>query len=154
LIFWSILLVVAVVLEFVTQQLVSVWFAAGALGALLTAAFGGSVWMQLILFAGISLVLLLCTRPFLKRFMRFPIQATDVKRDVGKLAVVVQEIDAAAGTGRARLGDVQWRAVAKEGGVIPVGTTVRVEKIDGTRLLVSVVSQEETRAQKKEEFVS
>ncbi len=143
LIVWGIILVVSIAAELATQQLVSIWFAAGALGALLTAALDGSVLIQLLVFVGISLLLVIFTRPILRRVLRFPVKDTNAKMDVGKLAVVVQDINPIAGTGRARLNDSEWIAVSTDGSVIPAGTTVRVDDIDGAKLFVTSILQKE-----------
>lgn len=144
LIFWSVLLIAAITAEFGTQQLVTIWFAAGSLGALIAAAAGASLTVQLILFAALSLLLLIFTRPILRKALNFDFKDTNAKLDIGKLAVVIQEIDPEKGTGRARLGDTQWRAVSSGGNIIPVGTTVRVENIDGAKLIVEPVTEKQT----------
>ncbi len=134
----------AVVAELASQQLICIWFAAGSLGALIASAAGGSVTLQLIIFVALSLLLLIFTRPILRKVLSFELKDTNAKQDIGKLAVVIQEIDPSKGTGRARLGDAEWMAVAAPELVIPVGTTVRVEKIDGTKLYVSLLPETET----------
>lgn len=143
-IFWSVMLVAALAAEFATQQLVSIWFAAGSIGALIAAAAGGSVMLQLILFVALSVLLLIFTRPILRKTLRFDFKDTNAKLDIGKLAVVIQDIDAEKGTGRAKLGDVQWMAVSSDGSRIASGTTVRVNAIDGTKLIVEPASEKQT----------
>lgn len=143
-VFWSILLVAAVIAEFGTQQLVSIWFAAGSIVALITAAVGGSEIVQLVVFTAVSLVLLIFTRPILQKFLRFEIRDTNAKADLGKNAVVIQEIDPQKGTGRARLGDVEWRAVSSDSCIIRVGSVVKVLDIDGTRLIVESATEKQT----------
>ncbi|MGN0630273.1 MAG: NfeD family protein, partial [Ruminococcus sp.] len=98
LIFWSVMLVAAIAAEFATQQLVTIWFAAGSLGALIAAAAGASITVQLILFAVLSLLLLIFTRPILRKVLSFDFKDTNAKLDIGKLAVVIQEIDLEKGT--------------------------------------------------------
>lgn len=136
----------AILAELATQQLVSIWFAAGSLGALITAAAGGSATVQLILFVGLSMLLLICTRPILRKVLHFEYKDTNAKMDIGKLAIIVQEVNSEKGTGRARLGDSEWIAVAENGSVIPKGTTVRVDRIDGAKLYVSLLPEKEVQA--------
>ncbi len=141
---WSILLVVSIVAELATQQLVCIWFAAGSLGALITAAANASWTVQLIVFVALSVLLLIFTRPILRKVLGFEFKDTNAKLDIGKTAVVIQEIDSIKGTGRVRLGDSEWIAVAESELVVPVGTTVRVDKIDGAKLFVSLLPEKET----------
>ncbi|MBO5227001.1 MAG: NfeD family protein [Ruminococcus sp.] len=142
-IFWSVLLVVGIAAELATQQLVSIWFAAGSLGALIAASAGASVTIQLVIFAVLSLLLLIFTRPIVRKALSFGIKDTNAKLDIGKLAVVIQEINPEKGTGRVRLGDADWMAVSASELVIPAGTTVRVEQIDGAKLIVALVPEKE-----------
>lgn len=145
LILWGILLIAAIAAEFATQQLVSIWFAAGSLGALLTATFDGPIWLQLIVFTVVSLLLLIFTRPILRKVLNFEVKETNAKMDVGRFAVIVQEINPEKSTGRARLGDAEWMAVSTDGSIIPAGTTVRVDDIDGAKLYVTpALKKEET----------
>lgn len=144
LVFWSVLLVTAVIAEFGTQQLVSIWFAAGSLVALITAGAGCSEIVQFVVFALVSFVLLIFTRPILRKFIKFEIRETNVKSDLGKNAVVIQEIDPQKGTGRARLGDTEWRAVSSDSCIIHSGSIVKVLDIDGTRLIVEPVTEKQT----------
>ena len=119
-VFWGILLVVSVVAEVCTQQLVSIWFAAGALVACFAALFGASALVQVILFLAVSIILLILTRPILKRVMRFHIQDTNLKQE-----------------------DVDWIAISSSNTPIPEGTTVRVDAVDGTKLHVTAIPQTE-----------
>ncbi len=144
LVFWSVLLAAAIITEFGTQQLVSIWFAAGSLVALITAAAGCSEIVQFTVFASVSFILLIFTRPILRKFLRFEIKDTNAKADIGKNAIVIQEIDPQKGTGRARLGDAEWRAISVDSCNIPKGTVVKVLDIDGTSLIVEPVREKLT----------
>lgn len=75
--------------------------------------------------------------------MRFHIQDTNLKQDLGKYATVIQAIDPMKGTGRVRLEDVDWIAISSSNTPIPEGTTVRVDAIDGTKLHVTAIPQTE-----------
>ncbi len=101
--------------------------------------------VQLILFVGLSLLLLILTRPILRKVLHFEYKDTNAKRDIGKLAIVIQEVNAEKGTGRARLGDSEWIAVAENGSFIPEGTTVRVDRIDGAKLYVSLLPEKKVQ---------
>lgn len=143
LIFWSVLLVLSVGVEVGTQQLVSIWFAAGSLGAIIAATVGGSEMVQLIVFVALSFLLLIFTRPILRKVYNFEIKDTNAKIDLGKNAIVIQEIDPVKGTGRARLGDSEWIAVSAQKLVIPVGSVVKVCDIDGAKLIVELDSEKQ-----------
>lgn len=137
LIIWGVLCVVLFVAEAVSFQLISIWFGVGALAAFFTALFGGGLTAQLIVFILVSAVLLVLTRPFLKKLMIGKTEATNADLDIGESATIIEEVNASCGTGRARRNSIDWTAVSEDGTVIPVGTTVIIKRIEGAKLIVA-----------------
>ena len=140
---WGGLFVLTVLVEFATQQLVSIWFAAGSLAAFLAVCFGASLPVQGILFLAVSFptrrssdLLLIFTRPICRRIFSFGIKDTN-NQEIGRIAVVIQEVDPVKNTGRVRLDGVDWIAVSQDGTIIPENTSVRIEAVSGTKLTVS-----------------
>ncbi len=140
---WGGLFVLTVLVEFATQQLVSIWFAAGSLAAFLAVCFGASLPVQGILFLAISIVLLLFTRPICRKIFSFGIRDTN-NQEVGRTAVVIQAVDPIRNTGRVRLDGVDWIAVSQDGAPIPENASVRIEAVSGTKLTVSRLPQNVT----------
>lgn len=135
-IIWLIALVVMIIAELSTMQLVSIWFAAGALLALVGTLLGAPFFVQVLLFVAGSLLLLVFTRPIAKRLLPNKPTPTNAELDIGKKAIVIEKIDAAVSTGRVRLDGVDWMGVSAAGNVIEEGKTVVVRKIDGSKLIV------------------
>lgn len=133
---WGGLFILTVVAEIFSQQLISIWFAAGALAAFVAVCFDASLVVQCILFVVVSVLLLVCTRPIVKKIFTFGIKDTNTQ-EIGRIAVVIQPIDPIKGTGRVRLDGVDWIAVSKNGAVIPKQSSVRIEAVEGTKLFVS-----------------
>lgn len=136
--FWLIAFIALVVVEFASLQLMSIWFAAGAFVAMILSACGFSLMTQTIVFVIVSALLLACTRPFLKKFLRKPSIPTNSELDLGKSALVIESIDNTKMTGRVTLNGVDWTAISTESKIIDEGETVIVDKVDGTKLYVSV----------------
>ena len=136
LITWGIIFAVAVIAEIATLQLVSIWFAAGALGAFIAAAMGASTLVQWILFVWISVLLLAVTRPILRTLRVKDVLPTNADAEVGKLGIVTEPIDPAKDTGRVRIGGVNWRARTEDGSPLDKETAVRVTRIEGTTAFV------------------
>ena len=135
-ILWVVLLGVFLVLEAATTQLVSIWFAVGALAALLAHLFGLNEIWQMALFVLVSGICLAATRPFVKKLTATKLQKTNADRCIGAPAVVTEDINKLKPHGRVKvLGNV-WTARAAEDAVIPEGTVVTVEKMDGVKLIV------------------
>lgn len=138
LISWIVLLIVLVVVEASTVQLVTIWFAFGALVALIANLFNAPTWLQIALFVVVSLVSLAVTRPLVKKFTRKSRTATNADMVIGKDALVLEEINNNLATGLVKVGGVTWTARSSDSSVIPKETSVSVEKIEGVKLIVSV----------------
>ena len=134
---WAAILVAAVIAELATLQLVSIWFAAGALGAFIAAACGFSPVAQAVIFTAVSVLLLCLTRPLLRKLRVKNVLPTNAQAEVGRLAIVTETIDNAADKGRVRIGGINWKARADGEEHIPEGTSVRVTDIDGTTAFVT-----------------
>ena len=68
-IIWLVILAVLVVIEIITLGLTTIWFAGGALAALVVSLLGGPIWLQILLFIGVSVILLIFTRPLAVRYL-------------------------------------------------------------------------------------
>ncbi len=133
---WVVLLIVFLVLEAVSVQLVSAWFAVGALAALIANLCGLNVVWQIVLFLAISAICLVATRPLVKKLTAAKIQKTNADRCIGAEAVVVEEINNLEPTGQVKTGGNVWTARSADNSVIPKGTVVIVERMEGVKLIV------------------
>ena len=134
--FWLFITGVLIVAEAATVNLVTIWFAGGAFAALIAAALGGPLWLQIVLFLAVSAILLLVLRPFARKINQGKDYATNVDSNIGKLAVVIEPIDNLRGTGRVMIGPVDWTARSEDGSVIAKGEKVRVLRVEGVKVCV------------------
>ena len=142
-VYWLIALIVFLVIEAATLGLATIWFAGGALVALIAAMCGAGLGIQVASFLVVSLVLLIFTRPFAVRFLNKDTLKTNVDRVVGMEGVVTEEISNLAGTGKVSLGGNMWTArTENEGGTIPVDAVVTVLRVEGVKLIVKVKEKE------------
>lgn len=137
--FWALALVAFVIAEVVTVQLVSIWFAAGALVTMIcTYLFELSLLSQLGIFIIASTLFLVVSLPLIKKRRQRSYVGTNSELDVGKHASVIEEIRIDKGTGRVALNGVNWSAVPEnENDIIPVGSIVIVKKVLGAKLMVA-----------------
>lgn len=135
---WIALAVVFGVVEAATAQIVTIWFAIGAVGALIANAAGAGVTVQLSVFVAVSILTLIIARPYLKKFTKTEMQRTNADMYIGETAVVLEEIDNTRGTGQIKVKGSVWTARSRNGTVIPAGENVYVEKIEGVKLIVSL----------------
>ena len=133
---WLVLMVVFLAAEASTVSMVSLWFAAGALIALLTALAGGPAWLQTLLFLAVSAGLLLALRPLVKKYLSPKLTATNVDSVVGSTGLVTAAIDNVSAVGQVKLGAMEWTARSTSGQPIPAGTLVKVDRIGGVKAVV------------------
>ena len=133
-IFWLVLLVILVIIEFATAQFVTIWFAAGALVAVFLSGF--PFWVQLVGFTVTSIILLILTRPLVKKLKKKPVVPTNADLDIGKTATVIQTINNATNEGRVRLNGIDWIAISVDDTIIENDEIVIIDRIEGAKLFV------------------
>ncbi|MBE7042830.1 MAG: NfeD family protein [Ruminococcaceae bacterium] len=134
--FWLIAAVVLAMVEAATASLVTIWFAGGAVLAMLCAWLGVGYAGQLAVFVFGSLVLLLLTRPLAKRVLHRDGQPTNADRIIGQKGIVTEDIDRLGTTGRIAVMGQSWAAVSEDGTAITQGEQVIVTKIQGVKAIV------------------
>ncbi len=137
---WLVLLVVFAATEAATVGLTSIWFAAGALAALVAALLGGPLWIQLTLFFAVSLLCLAAVRPLAKRHLNSRVEPTNADRVIGEEAQVIEDVDNVHGKGAVVIRGMTWSARSEDGGAIAAGTMVRVLRIEGVKVFVEPIS--------------
>lgn len=138
---WAAVVVLAVVVEMATTQLVCIWFAGGALAAMAAYLLGAELWLQVVIAAAVTLILLISTRPFVRKYLHKGDVRTNADRVVDEIAVVTERIDNAMEQGRVRVMGGDWRAYSTDGKTAEVGAKVKVERIEGVKLIVSIENE-------------
>lgn len=138
-IIWLILMAAFLIVEASTVVMVSLWFAAGSLTALVVSLLGGPLWLQVALFLIVSAALLACLRPMVRKHFTPKLTRTNVDAIIGSEGRVTADIDNISATGTVKLGAMEWTARSTTGENIPAGTLVKVDKIEGVKAFVSVV---------------
>ena len=137
-VFWLIAMVVLLIVEAMVPGLISIWFALGALAALIAALFHAPFWLQLTWFLVVSILTLFLTRPFVRKYVNNRVTPTKADMGIGKDAVVTERIDNLHETGAVRLDGKVWTArMTDENLTAEVGETVRVLRIEGVKLIVT-----------------
>ena len=134
---WLILMVVFLIVESSSVALVSIWFAAGSLGALIAAVLNAPLWVQITVFLSVSATLLACLRPFVKKFIKPKITATNVDSVIGSVGYVTEDIDNLSARGQVKLGGMVWSARSTSGDPICKDTKIKVDRIEGVKVFVT-----------------
>lgn len=135
---WLILAVVFFIAEAISFQLVSIWFAVGAIAALITQLAGGDLSLQCILFVAVTTICLIATRPIIRKIKKKTV-STNFDRILEQEAVVLEEINSIQNTGQVKIAGSVWSARSVDDSVIPKDSLVKVEKIEGVKLLVTQI---------------
>ena len=133
---WLAALVIFAIVEASTVTLVSIWFVGGSLAALIAALLGAEIWLQAVIFLAVSVILLLSLRPLLHKFYTPKKEQTNAPANIGKLAVVTEDIDNLRGLGADKLSGLVWTARSENGQALRAGDVVRVIRIEGVKLFV------------------
>ena len=134
---WLALIIVFAVIEGANPQLVSIWFAGGALVSMIVSFFDVSVQIQIIVFVFSSAVLLALTRPLIKKKIIVRNSKTNSDSNIGKTGIVTAKIDNYHAEGIVQLAGLSWSARSADDSVIPEGEFVTVVRIEGVKLIVS-----------------
>ncbi len=135
-IIWLILMVMFLMLEASTVTMVSLWFAAGALAALIASVLGAGTGLQVGIFLAVSCVALAALRPLVRKHFTPKITKTNVDSVVEQMGLVTVTIDNLTAQGQVKVNGMEWSARSASGDPIPAGTRVLVERIEGVKLYV------------------
>ena len=136
---WLVLLVVFLAMEANTVSMVSAWFAAGSLIALIVSLVHGPIWLQILLFFVVSIVCLILLRPLTKKYFTPKIVRTNTQALIGSRGIVTERIDNIRSCGQVKLGSLTWSARSTDETPIEVGTQIVVDRIEGVKAIVSPV---------------
>lgn len=145
---WLALIAIFIVVEIATLGLTTVWFAGGALVALLAGLCGADTAVQVIVFFVVSVGLLFFVRPSACRKFNSRRVKTNIDSLIGAEGKVVETIDNFNQKGCVFLDGKEWTARTVDGTVIEAGSRVSVVDISGVKL---IVAKNETIVHKKEE---
>ena len=133
---WIAVLVVAVIVEALTTDLLVIWFFPAALVSLILSLVPVPPLVQVAVFLALGLVLIFSTRPLCRRWLRDKGVKTNADALIGQRAVVTEEINNLQGQGEVRVGGLCWSARSESGDAIAVGEQVEILEIKGVKLIV------------------
>ncbi len=133
---WLIVAAMLIIVEIGTMGLTTIWFAGGAILAAAAAAFGAKWIVQALIFAVVSLLLLVLTRPIAQKHLMKSQEKTNVESLVGKTAIVTSDIDNLKEEGTVKVNGLEWTARSADDTVIEKGSEVVITSISGVKLIV------------------
>lgn len=135
--FWLIAMIVLLAVEAIVPGLISIWFAIGALAALISALLHAPLWLQVVWFVVVSVVSLALTRPLAKKYVNGRVKPTNADMILGKDCVVTEAINNVLGTGAVTVGGKIWTArMENDTERAAEGEVLKAVRIDGVKLIV------------------
>jgi membrane protein implicated in regulation of membrane protease activity len=132
---WTIIIVISIIVEALTINLVSIWFAFGALVALISDQMSVPTHIQIILFTVISVIIIAITRPIAKKYLKGRITKTNLDRAIGKHCLVTETITPDK-KGEAKVMGNLWLATSLDNEVIQAGEYGEVVSIEGAHVVL------------------
>lgn len=143
---WLVVTLIAVIVEIITPELVSLWFAIGGVFGIAFSFIPGLPWWgEVIIFAIVSVTLLLSLRPIIKKYYKRKIAGTNVDRLIGQEVRMLTQADF-DNLGSVKIGDVVWSVKSENGSTLFVDEVVKIVAVDGNKLVASHVNTGENQA--------
>lgn len=133
---WLAAMIVFFIVEAAVPGLVSIWFAVGALAALISALLHAPVWLQFVWFIVVSIAALVLTRPLAKKYVNDAAVATNADVVIGKECIVTRTVDNLKGEGAAKVDGKEWTARTENGEIIAEGEYAEILRIEGVKLIL------------------
>ena len=134
---WLGIMIILLLAEAATVGLTTIWFAAGALAAMVLCALGVGAFGQWTVFFVVSLVLLYFTRPIALKWMTPHKPRTNYENAVDKTVRITERVDNIAGTGTAVLNGQEWTARMQQDDVtLEPGELATVAAVEGVKLIL------------------
>lgn len=135
---WLAVVVIAIIVEIETLQIVSIWFAVSGLVTMILAAFNCPIEIQIIVFVVLSVILFLCSRPIVKKINRSKSENSTIESMIGEEVVVIKEIKVGE-IGEIKARYERYSAIApSEKNDIPVNTICIIKEIRGNKVIVEI----------------
>lgn len=137
---WTVVLLISVIIEAITIDLVSIWFGVGAVAALICEALGLSQVLQVVIFAIVSVICIIISRPLAKKYLRGNTIKTNLDRVIGKHCLVTETITADT-KGEVKVMGTLWSAVSLDNIKIEAGQYAEVVSIEGAHVIVRKIEK-------------
>jgi membrane protein implicated in regulation of membrane protease activity len=135
---WVAVTIICVVIESLTLALTTIWFGISAFVLVFLAFTPLPFVAQVFIFVALALVLLIFTRPFVKKKLSQKQIATNYERVIGQIAVVTKKITA-LDKGAIKINGMEWTAAVKEDIVLEKGSKCIIEEIAGVTAYVKEI---------------
>ncbi|HIZ13987.1 MAG TPA: NfeD family protein [Candidatus Mediterraneibacter stercorigallinarum] len=140
---WLGLFIILIVIELFTVGLTTIWFAGGALTAMIAGIFGADILAQILIFLAVSCVLLIFTRPWAMKHLNQKRVRTNYESEIGKIIKLTEKVDNRNQTGKSIVDGQEWTVRSKDDReILEEGTLAKVIAVSGVKLIVEKYEEE------------
>ena len=140
---WLGLFIILIVIEILTVGLTTIWFAGGALTAMIAGIFGADILAQILIFLAVSCVLLIFTRPWAMKHLNQKRVRTNYESEIGKIIKLTEKVDNRNQTGKSIVDGQEWTVRSKDDReILEEGTLAKVIAVSGVKLIVEKYEEE------------
>ena len=134
---WLGVVVMAIVAEAATTDLIAIWFMPAALVSLILAVAHIPLWIQVVVFIALVVAFLALSKTFLRKYLKKrPNEITNADALIGQTAIVTENLDNLAQSGAVRVNGLEWSARSFDDGIkAEKGTLVVIREINGVKLI-------------------
>lgn len=137
---WLIIFIFLIFVEIATVNLVSIWFAIGAMASCILSIYVDNLIIQLGCFVITSTICLILTKSIISKIKSHKIIPTNLDRVIGDIGIVTEDIDE-FNNGEVKVDGKTWTATSKEN--LKVGTKVKIVSINGVKLNVKSIKEDD-----------
>ena len=137
---WLVLFVAFVIAEALTYQMITTWFAIGAVVAAICSSNRLSVGIQIMAFLSVSAVFLVLLRPLSVKLMKGKTVRTNTDALLGEQVLVTEDADIRSGTGK--IDGKEWSVRSENGESIKAGEFAKIKRIEGVKLILEKIDNE------------
>lgn len=137
---WLIIFIFLIFVEIATVNLVSIWFAIGAIASCILSIYVDNLIIQLGCFVITSTICLILTKSIISKIKNHKITPTNLDRVIGDIGIVTEDIYE-FNNGEVKVDGKTWTATSKE--TLKVGTKVKIVSINGVKLNVKSIKEDD-----------
>ena len=141
---WIAVIAIGIIVEAQTSELVSIWFAISGAVAIVCAIAGLSIPIQVAIFSTLTLLLVICTRPLVKKLTKNTEVKTNADKLIGMIGVITKDVKDGE-RGSVKVEYQEWTAIAKNNQTFSEGTKVVISEIIGNKLVVERIEEIEIK---------
>ena len=134
--FWLAILIFAVIIEVLTDQLISIWFVPASIVAIIMDFCGADILWQILVFLLVAATGIILAKTIFAKYLKPRLTKTNIDAIIGERCIVTEKIDNYAGCGQVKIKGQIWSARGvDEDDIFYEGEVLHVVAIEGVKVI-------------------